>query len=223
MVQSCAIASNEDMPHTKPSDKTLPFWNEIAEPYKKKSLFWHWIWVDCGKPRDGNVARIMRSARSKYHVVVKELKKNENNLRKERMGEAISSYNQRNLWDEVQRVLPSGKLSATEIDRASEPLGIAEVFAEELVGIRKQLSENIIHKESLNECNISVNDIEFAIKKTSSKRKGNGDKGFYSDHIIMSTHRFKVLLSLLINTMLTHGYNANLLVSIISSIPKDLR
>ncbi len=54
---------------------------------------------------------------------------------------------------------------------ASEPLGIAKVFAdkfdtlyqsvstdeEELDGIRKQLSENIIHEESLNECNIIVN------------------------------------------------------------------
>ncbi len=49
-------------------------------------------------------------------------------------------------------------------------------------------------------------------------------KGFYSDHIIMSTDRFKVLLSLLYNTMLPQGYNADtLLVSIIASIPKDLR
>ncbi len=90
-------------------------------------------------------------------------------------------------------------------------------------GIRKQLSENIIHEESLNEFIISVNDIECAIKKL-NKKKDDGDKGFYSDPIIMSTHRFKVLLSLLINTMLTHGYNAdNLLIPIIASIPNDLR
>ncbi len=76
VVQNCVIASDEALPHTLLSGKTLPFWNEIAEPYKKKSLFWHWIWVDCGKPRDGNAARIMRSARSKYHLVVQELKKN---------------------------------------------------------------------------------------------------------------------------------------------------
>ncbi len=60
-----------------------------------------------------------------------------------------------------------------------------------------------------------------AIKKL-NKKKDDGDKGFYSDHIIMSTHRFKVLRLLLINT-LTRGYNAdNLLVSIIASISKDL-
>ncbi len=146
--------------------------------HTKKALFWHWIWVDCRKPYDGNVARIIRSARSKYHLVVKELKKNENNLCKERMGEVISSDNQHNVWDEVQRLLPSDKLSANEIDGASEPLGIAEVFVdtfdtlyqsvptdeEELDGIRKQLFENIIHEESLNGYNISVNNIDCAIK-----------------------------------------------------------
>ncbi len=75
VVQGCIIARNEALPHTKPSDKTLPLSNEIAEPYKKRWLFWHWIWLDCGKPRDGNVAFIMRSTRSKYHLVVKERKK----------------------------------------------------------------------------------------------------------------------------------------------------
>ncbi len=46
------------------------------------------------------------------------------------MEEVISSDNQCNLGNEVQRVLPSGKLSATEIDGASEPPSIAEVFAD---------------------------------------------------------------------------------------------
>ncbi len=183
MVQICVIASNEALPHTKPNDKTLPFWNKIAEPYKKKSLFWNWIWVDCSEPHDGNAACIMRLVKSKYHLVVKELKKNKNNMCKERMGEVISGDNQHNAWDEAQRVLPSDKLSATEIDGASEPLGIAEVFAdkyytlyqsvptdeEELDGIRKQLSENFIHEESLNESNISVNDSDCAIIKTEQK------------------------------------------------------
>ncbi len=94
---------------------------------------------------------------------------------------------------------------------------------EELEGIRKQLSQNIIHEESLNECNINVNDIDCAIKQL-NKEKSDSDKSFYSDHIIMSIHRFRGLLALLINTMLIHGYNVdNLLVSITASIPKDLR
>ena len=36
--------------------------------------------------------------------------------------------------------------------------------------------------------------------------KDDGDIGFKSDHIINGTHRLNVLLSLLFNTMFSHGY-----------------
>ena len=52
--------------------------------------------------------------------------------------------------------------------------------------------------------------------------KGDGDRGFKSDHLLHSTHRFHVLLCLLFNTMLVHGYTPDdLLKSSIISIPKD--
>ena len=77
------------------------------------------------------------------------------------MGEAISSDSQHNLWEEVQRVVPSGKVSATIIYGVTEPEGIDEIFADkfdtlyqsvptnadELNGIRHKLHDNILHKK----------------------------------------------------------------------------
>ena len=52
--------------------------------------------------------------------------------------------------------------------------------------------------------------------------KGDGDRGFKSDHLIHSTHRFHVISALLFNNMLVHGYTPeDLLKSSIISIPKD--
>ena len=52
--------------------------------------------------------------------------------------------------------------------------------------------------------------------------KYDGDIGFKSDHIINGTYRPNVLLSLLSNTMISHGYTPTfLLKSTIVSIPKD--
>ena len=52
--------------------------------------------------------------------------------------------------------------------------------------------------------------------------KGDGDRGFKSDHLIHSTHRFHAMLCLLFNAMLIHGYTPDdLLKSSIISIPKD--
>ena len=52
--------------------------------------------------------------------------------------------------------------------------------------------------------------------------KGDGDRGFKSDHLIHSTHRFHAMLCLLFNAMLIHGYTPDdSLKSSIISIPKD--
>ena len=52
--------------------------------------------------------------------------------------------------------------------------------------------------------------------------KGDGDRGFKSDHLLHSTHRFHVMLCLLFNTMLVHGYTPDdLLKSSIISILND--
>ena len=51
----------------------------------------------------------------------------------------------------------------------------------------------------------------------------DGDFGFKSDHIITGSHRLHVILSLLYNLMLLHGYTpTDLLKSSIISLPKDV-
>ncbi len=237
MVSSCIEASNNALPHSQSNSHTLPFWNETVEPYKEKSLLWHWIWIDCGRPREGLVANIMRSTRARYHLAVRQLKKDENDLRRMKMGEAISGNKQRNLWDEVKRMVPCGKIVATQVDDASDPEAIANVFAnkfedlyqsvptdaDELNDISSMIKEHIVNEDSIVQCDFSVDDIDKAIKKL-NRGKSDGDIGLYSDHIIMCTYRFKVLLTKFINAMLVHGYNAdNLLASVIASIPKCMR
>ena len=54
--------------------------------------------------------------------------------------------------------------------------------------------------------------------------KDDGDFVFKSDHIINGSHRLHVLVSLLYNLMLLHGYTpTDLLKSSIISIPKDVQ
>ena len=52
--------------------------------------------------------------------------------------------------------------------------------------------------------------------------KDDGDLGFKSDHLINGNHRLHVVLSLLFNVMVNHGYTPDVLLkSTIVSIPKD--
>ena len=54
-----------------PQKHLKPFWSEMIQPHKDCSLFWHSIWVENGKPRNGIIAQIMRQTRAKYHYFVR--------------------------------------------------------------------------------------------------------------------------------------------------------
>ena len=52
--------------------------------------------------------------------------------------------------------------------------------------------------------------------------KDDGDLGFKSEHVINGSHRLHVVLSLLFNIIVNHGYTPDVLLkSTIVSIPKD--
>ena len=44
--------------------KSIAGWGEYVAPLREKSLFWHNMWSDCGRPHSGMVADIMRRTRA---------------------------------------------------------------------------------------------------------------------------------------------------------------
>ena len=68
-----------------------------------------------------------------------------------------------------------------------------------------------------------MNDVLDALKDI-KLGKHDGKYSLTSDHVVNSSNRFLVILSILMSSMLVHGYNAtDLLSSTIISIPKDAR
>ena len=57
--------------------------------------------MQCGRPHNGEVADITRRTRSRYHYAVRYVIKEETRIKSNRMVEAISECNDRNLWKEV--------------------------------------------------------------------------------------------------------------------------
>ena len=55
------------------------------KPKLETSLFWHKYWKDCGRPRQGDVADMMRRTRAQYHHAIKYAQKEYNNIRNARM------------------------------------------------------------------------------------------------------------------------------------------
>ena len=78
----------------------IPGWNEQAQ--HDTSLFCHDIWVQCGRPHNDEIADIMRRTQARYHYAVRYVIKKETRITRNRMAEAISEGNDRNLWKDVE-------------------------------------------------------------------------------------------------------------------------
>ena len=108
--------------------KVIPGWNESVQPYFEKSLFWHDIWVQNGKPRDGDIASIMRRTRARYHYAIRDVIKSNIRIRNDKMAEAISLNNDTDLWFEVKKMNKCNQTFPNLIDGQIGPDNIANLL-----------------------------------------------------------------------------------------------
>ena len=70
----------------------------------------------------------MRMTRAKYHYAVRSVLKEQIKIRNDKMAEAISSDNDRNLWEEVRKMKKSHKLLPDVIDNIKGSNNISKLF-----------------------------------------------------------------------------------------------
>ena len=112
----------------KQKPKTVPGWNEYVKPKLETSLLWHNYWKECGRPRNGEVADMMRRTRAQYHHAVKYVHRECDNIRNDKMAEAIACNKKRNLWKEVHSMNNAKKQLPNVIDGEVGDKNIANIF-----------------------------------------------------------------------------------------------
>ncbi|ELT92157.1 hypothetical protein CAPTEDRAFT_215018 [Capitella teleta] len=199
-----------------------------------RSLFWHWIWCECGRPNTGALYEAMKRSRHQYHYAVRLARKNEFATKKNSLAEKIKSG--ADFWRELQKINPCSKMTPRAIDDADSPHEIADIFgkkyselytsvptdADEMARMRAIFSENSAREDPrLVFC--TAEDICLVLRKLKSG-KGDGSLGFDSDHIINGSSMLFLLVCRLFNLMISHGYVPHLLLqATVISIPKDTR
>ena len=178
------------------------------------------------------------NTRAKYHQAVKLHKSNELDMRRSAIANAASKNNCRNLWQEIKK-LESGKHQIScSVEGSSDDMEIAGIFADnyrnlyssvptsahEITDLRNELHTEIINADpSEHAAVLTVMDVCKSLSMLKHE-KSDGLRGTDSDHFIYSSQLFKIYITLMVNSMFTHGYTpSSLLESVINSIPKDLR
>jgi hypothetical protein len=88
---ACLSAAETSIPVTnnRGSSQRIPGWTERVASLREKSMFWHNIWVDCGRPHVGPAADCMRRTRASYHYAIRQVRKDENSIVEQTAGSRI--------------------------------------------------------------------------------------------------------------------------------------
>ena len=223
--QCCLNAGVQTIPVSKANGihgnhcDSVPGWSEYVEPLREKSLFWHHIWSDAGKPHTGVLADIMRQTRLKYHHAIRDIYRQSDLVRQERFAETMLNNNNRDFWKEVKKIRNRHIKLPNVVDNHSGDADIANCFGEkykdlynsvpynesELEITKNELKSDISLYCDVDELLVSPSEIKCAINKLNAG-KSDGTVGLMSDHFLNAGSGLYIHLSNLLTGLLTHGF-----------------
>ena len=160
------------LPKLKQKRPAVPGWNDSARSLHKTANLWHQIWLDCGCPTSRVLFQIKKNAKKRYKYEVRRLKRQQDHIRSELMGKALSQSRTRDFWKEVRKMTKTSKghrITSPVIDGLSDKTEIAGKFSAKMQGLLNStcndharlevLSEinDSLNQEDMNSCSISVN------------------------------------------------------------------
>jgi len=173
-------------------------WNDMVKPEREYSLFWHWLWLKCGKPSHGYVYDIMNRIRARYHYAMRCAKRKDYEIRKCKL--ASQNVGSSDTWRELKNISPISKDIAPIVDEACGSSETAELFVhkyeklynclpatwKELDTIRVDITS--VLWDSLCNIDISVTTMSKCVRKL-KEGKRDGRLGFDSDHLINGSNK----------------------------------
>ena len=235
--QALVTSGQECIPSTRIRGRAG--WNEMAEPQRRASLFWHRLWEDCGRPRMGWVYELRKKTKAEYKRASKWVVRNQDKLAAERMAERIANGQHQDFWDEVRRTRGSSRDSPTVVDDAVGSEEVCEAFAakydelyssvpyeeEEMRELQSQIDDGVTSCCASSLCydehSILLEDVTQAINKLKSG-KSDANPGLSSDAFKKAPRELHLHLALLLSCMLRHSCAPDgVLGSTLRPIPKN--
>lgn len=234
---ACISAARETIPITcsRGSRGRIPGWTERVKPSRERSLFWHNIWVNCGRPRDGYVAAAMRRTRAAYHLQIRLVRKNEDAVVKEKVADSVIHDRGRNFWSEIKKIRGTKARSPGAVDGLSDTPSIAALFADKYRDLYTSVPYDEVDMQRIMDvvnsklpCTNVTSDYMFYATEVREaighmkRGKNDGSNELVSDHLINANDDLIIHIACLFSTFSVHGaVPTNFHSSVILPIPKS--
>ena len=216
-----------------------PGWNDFVKEHREKSIFWHDVWKNAGRPATGQLADLRRSTRRKYHWAIKQSKKSEDQIIKDKIANCLINKSFKHFWITIKSLKREALATACVVDGVHGDMNIAVKFKEIYEHLYNSVEDNEINMIRENICdrvsnvcaegrcrslschNIDIDLVKAAVRELNSNKSGESYE-LNSNHVINASESLFVILSMVFNSMLLHGCcNVKFYKSVIKPIPKN--
>ena len=204
----------------KPKFKARPGWNEYASDLYDSSRQCLKMWIDAGKPKHGHIFNLMSHSRARFKYANRKIKRNEGQLRSDKLGLALAEKAPQEFFKEVRKIKCSKTPLPTSIDGISGEAEILSMWKShylELFNCLKSTSstKNIQYSaEYTNDLVVQSDEIIKIINGLDSN-KSCGLDGIYAEHLKHASCRIGTLLALCFSSCFIHGFLPENLMSVI--------
>ena len=160
IIDACMKATKLCIPHSN-RHKRVAGWTDKVKPYKERSIFWHRLWADNGKPRQGVIFNIMHKCRLDYKRISKKVIKSQNNLKLERMAKSIVDDSSRNFWREIRTISKKNRGNLpNNVDNVIGDNEICDMFCNKYENLYKEVPYDEVKMQSIiNNVNHNVSSV----------------------------------------------------------------
>jgi hypothetical protein len=237
VMSAMITASKECIPSR--SKKKAAGWSTYVSHHQEESIFWHKIWLSSGRPRTGWVQDIRKKTRAQYKRISRWILRNQGKLSADRMAQALSENNSRDLWGEVKKLKGGSYAQPRVVDEVEGAKDVCELFRQKYEDMYSSVSFNEHEMNALlNDvsCNVDVycktgkcknhhvmhvNDVQYAVNKL-KPGKSDANVDLSSDNFIYACDDLFVHISLLLNMIYSRfGAPGEMIMSILVPIPKN--
>lgn len=209
----------------KKNFKCRPGWTDFVQDLHKCAREFFVMWCDAGKPKQGQIFKLMLTTKARFKYSLRFIKQHENRLQSESLANSMSNENPEIFWKEVKKMNRVKTPLPNNINGVSGKNEITEVWRKHFSDLLNCIQDNVddvTQGKIINDCiSVSVHDIEDAIKKLVNN-KSCGMDGIYAEHLKYCSKRILPLLALCIQGCFVHGFlPSNMMSVVLVPIIKD--
>ena len=200
----------------KNSFKQIPGWNDYCKSAHSQAREAYCIWRSSGKPKYGPTFIEMNRTRLYFKFVLRKCRKDNCKASADSLAKKLLDKNDKSFWSEIKKLSSSNTPIVSTVDGITGSSNICNMWQEHFKALLNS-SEDTVHKDFVlsSISNISskstyferftVDDVKDAFKSIKCG-KTCGLDGIYGEHLKHAHDILHVMLSLLFNVIIIHGY-----------------